>query len=294
MRGMIGSLKGARAEVPDEDADAQDGDAAPAIDPLSGDDPSGSKVDHTISRTAVGFILVMLLLVLGMQIWYGVNRRLNTANLSDTVNADTVSTALEGGVEWGDGFTQFPTEFTVDQADERTGIVEVSVLNTTAANELELFSNSQIQAAALATNALLNDNINQVIYNVSAVLDEDGSIAQKRLFGMLPADGTERTVFTFIWTKHKSEQSSNIDWELRIIGMDEAIAGRIQEQVNSVSSLIEDPGISQDDYEAQEHERELEQQLKGSEVFTGGTAEKSVDALAADEQDATEGTAAPE
>lgn len=261
--------------------------AARSIDPLSGADPSGSRVDHTITRTAVAFLVLMLALVLGLQIWYGVNRRLNTANLSETVNTQTVSTALEGGLEWGNGFTQFPRTFTVNQADERSGVVEVSVLDTDSANELELFSNSQIQAAALATNALLNDHINQVVYNVAAMVDDDGNITQASLFGLIPAQGSERTIFTFVWTKHKSEESSNIDWELRIIGMDEEIAGRIQEQVNSVSSLIEDPGVSQDDIEAQAYERELEQQLKGSEVFTGGAPEKSVDDLVPDDTTAT-------
>ena len=91
------------------------------IDPLSGDDPSGSKVDNAISRVAMAVIIGVLVIVLGMQVWYGVNRRLNTANLSDTVNPQTVSSALEGGVEWGNGFTQFPSTFTVNAADERSG-----------------------------------------------------------------------------------------------------------------------------------------------------------------------------
>ena len=244
------------------------------IDPLSDEDPSGSNVDHAISRAAMAVIIGVLLLVLGMQLWYGISRRLNTANLSDTANAQTVSLALEGGVEWGNGFTQFPHDFTVEEADERTGIVEVSVVDTESSNELELFSNSQIQAAALATNALLNDNINQVVYNVSARLDEDGNITSDHLFGLLPAQGEERVIFTFVWTKYRSGDSANIDWELRIIGMDEDIAGRIQEQVNSVSSLIDTPGIDQDDFDAQRSELDLERELLGSEQYLGGTAEK--------------------
>ena len=247
------------------------------IDPLSGDDPSGSVVDRKISRASIAFLLLMLVLVLGMQIWYGVSRRLNTANLSEVVNERTVRVALEGGLEWGNGFTQFPVEFTVDEADERTGVVEVTVVDTDAENELELFSNSQLQAAALATNALLNDNINQVVYNVNAVLDTRGNVAQDRLFGLLPAEGTERTVFSFVWTKHKSEQSSNIDWELRIIGIDEDIAARIQDQVNSMSSLIEDPAITQDDADAQQTDRDLSDALIGSEALHGGEAERSLE-----------------
>ncbi len=245
-----------------------------AIDPLSDEDPSGSNVDHAISRAAMAVIIGVLLLVLGMQLWYGISRRLNTANLSDTANVQTVSLALEGGVEWGNGFTQFPRDFTVEEADERTGIVEVSVVDTESSNELELFSNSQIQAAALATNALLNDNINQVVYNVSARLDEDGNITSDHLFGLLPAQGEERVIFTFVWTKYRSGDSANIDWELRIIGMDEDIAGRIQEQVNSVSSLIDTPGIDQDDFDAQRSELDLERELLGGEQYLGGAAEK--------------------
>ena len=244
------------------------------IDPLSDEDPSGSNVDHAISRAAMAVIIGVLLLVLGMQLWYGISRRLNTANLSDTANAQTVSLALEGGVEWGNGFTQFPHDFTVEEADERTGIVEVSVVDTESSNELELFSNSQIQAAALATNALLNDNINQVVYNVSARLDEDGNITYDHLFGLLPAQGEESVIFTFVWTKYRSGDTANIDWELRIIGMDEDIAGRIQEQVNSVSSLIDTPGIDQDDFDAQRSELDLERELLGSDQYLGGAAEK--------------------
>ena len=247
------------------------------IDPLSGDDPSGSVVDRKISRASIAFLLLMLVLVLGMQIWYGVSRRLNTANLSETVNERTVSTALEGGLEWGNGFSQFPEDFTVEEADERTGIVEVTVVDRSAANELELFSNSQLQAAALATNALLNDHINQVVYNVCAMVDAEGDIARDEFFGLVPAKGSERTVFTFVWTKHKSEQSSNIDWELRIIGIDEEIASRIQDQVNSVSSLIEDPAMSQEDAEAQQVDRQTELALAGSEVFLGGAPERSME-----------------
>ena len=64
-----------------------------------------------------------LVLIVGLQIGYGVSRRLNTSNLSETVTQETVTNALRGGLEWGNGFTQFPSEFTVERADERTGVV---------------------------------------------------------------------------------------------------------------------------------------------------------------------------
>lgn len=245
-----------------------------AIDPLSDEDPSGSKASVSISRMGIAFIVGTILLIVGMQIGYGVMRRLNTANLSDTVTTETVSRALEGGVEWGNGFTQFPARFTVDEADERAGIVEVSVVSTEAENELELFSNSQIEAAALATNALLNDNINRVVYNVSAFVDDEGNI--------VPGDGgtseSPRLIFTFIWTKNKSEASSNIDWELKIVGMDEEVTGRLQSQVNSVSSLIETPSVDDTDIEAHEQELQDGQALKGEEIYLGDDGGAALDA----------------
>ena len=245
----------------------------PAVDPLSDEDPSGSKVASSISRRGIAFIAGIIIFVVGMQVGYGVMRRLNTANLSDTVTTETVSRALEGGVEWGNGFTQFPAEFTVEEADELTGVVEVSVVSAEAENELELFSNSQIEAAALATNALLNDNINRVVYNVSAYVDEDGNIVAGN------GEGQEaRLVFTFIWTKNKSEASSNIDWGLRIVGMDEEIAGRIQTQVNSVSSLIETPSVDDADIDAHERELQSAQEQKGEELYLGDDGGATLDA----------------
>ena len=156
-------------EAAEAERDAADHERSQAragkIDPLSEQDPSGSQVSKAISRTAIAVILGVFVFVMGMQIVYGVSRRLNTANLSERTNVDTVSHAMESGVEWGNGFTQFPDDFTVDEASEKTGAVEVSVVDTDSRNELEILSNSQIQASALATNALLNDKINRVVYN---------------------------------------------------------------------------------------------------------------------------------
>lgn len=237
---------GATAVAEREAADRERSRArAGKIDPLSEQDPSGSQVGKTISRTAVVVILGVFVFVLGMQIVYGVSRRLNTANLSDRTNSETVEHAMESGVEWGNGFTQFPQDFTVDEASEKTGVVEVSVVDTDSRNELELLSNSQIQASALATNALLNEKINRVMYNVYALVDESGAFQHDSLFGFIPARGARRAMLTFVWTKSQSSVPANIDWELKIIGMDDDLAEAIQEQVNSVSSLTENPGASQ-------------------------------------------------
>ena len=255
--------------------------AAHDIDPLSSKDPSGSRTAEAISRTAVIVIVGVMLFIVALQIWYGVNRRLNTANLSESTTRDTVAHALESGVEWGNGFTQFPTDYLVEEADEKTGVVEVSVTDTTSRNELELLSNSQIQAAALATNALLNDKINRVVYNVYALTDRSGAYQHDRFFGLLKPQGTRRAILTFVWSTERSEYSSYIDWQLKIIGMDDKTAEKIQEQVNSVSSLIEDTTIPQGEYEDAQNEQQRERMLHGSEIFRGGAAEKSPEDTAA-------------
>ena len=251
------------------------------VDPLSGDDPSGSHVGETISRTAIACIVLVLVLVVGMQVAYGVVRRLNTANLSDRVDAETVSHAMESGVEWGDGFTQFPSEFIVDEADERTGVLEVSVTDVTSKNELELLSSSQIQASALSTNALLNEHIDRVVYNVFVLVDDAGGFAHDRFFGFVKARGTRRAMLTFVWTKDDSSVSNYIDWQLRIIGMDDKTTAKIQEQVNSVSSLAGPTGIAQGEIEDHREELRREQLLHGTEIFRGGPAEKDPKELAA-------------
>mgnify|MGYP000775599173 CR=1 FL=1 len=268
-----------------------------AIDPLSEQDPSGSQVSKTISRTAVMVIVGVFVFVLGMQVAYGVSRRLNTANLSERTNADTVAHAMESGVEWGNGFTQFPSEFTVDEASEKTGVVEVSVVDTDSTNELELLSNSQIQASALATNALLNEKINRVVYNVYALVDENGALQHDRFFSFLPAQGTRRAMLTFVWTKSESDTVSNIDWELKIVGMDDDLAEVIQKQVNSVSSLAEDPGVTQGELDEERELTERDQQMmaapqEDAAADGAAAADAAVDAEVDTDVEATE-TAEP-
>ena len=84
--------KAALAQLRSEDRASQ----AKHIDPLSEDDPSGSQVSHTITKTAMAVVIGILVLIVGMQIGYGVMRRLNTANLSESVSVDTVSDRAQG------------------------------------------------------------------------------------------------------------------------------------------------------------------------------------------------------
>ena len=107
-----------------ERARRQGGAAAVDVDPLSGSDPSGSNIEKVITKTAVLFVLIFLVIVVLMQVSCGVIRRANTANLTESVTVRSVASALRGGVEWGNGFTQFPEDFSVQEADENTGRVE--------------------------------------------------------------------------------------------------------------------------------------------------------------------------
>ena len=68
----------------------QGGAAAVDVDPLSGSDPSGSNIEKVITKTAVLFVLIFLVIVVLMQVSCGVIRRANTANLTESVTVRTV------------------------------------------------------------------------------------------------------------------------------------------------------------------------------------------------------------
>lgn len=213
--------------------------AAVEIDPLSDADPSGSDVERKIRRTAVLFVVLTLLFVSISQIIYGVVRRTSTSSLSDDCTVQTVSQAMRNGVSWGGGFTQFPQEFTVDEADENTGRIEVSVTDTASADALESFSTSQLQATALSINALLNPNINVVIYHVYVNVDDNGNFMHTQLFGFLRPTGQKRNFMTFIWTKATSD--SGVNFSCSITGLDEQTTAGIRDQLQSnfASGLFE-------------------------------------------------------
>lgn len=201
------------------------------VDPLSGDDPSGSDVSKVITRTTTLFVLAFLVLVVGGQLVFGFIRRANTANLAETASVRTVADAMRGGIEWGDGFTQYPEEFTVQEADENTGCIEVSVVDTSSADALECFSSSQVQATALAVNALLNPNIDTVIYHVSVHAGEDGRMQQSSLFGFLNPTGDVTSFMTFVW--RKTQSATGVNFSCTITGIDETVQEELRDQVTT-------------------------------------------------------------
>lgn len=201
------------------------------IDPLSEDDPSGSNVGKVITKTAVSFVAIFLVAVVVGQVAFGFLRRSNTANLSEDVNVRTVASALRGGVEWGNGFTQFPTDFSVQEADENTGRIEVTVIDTSSENALECFAGSQVQATAFSVNALLNPNIDTVVYHVNVHEAEDGSIQRSTLFGFLKPTGDVTSFMTFVWTKTQSE--TGVNFSCRITGIDSAVQDELRDQITT-------------------------------------------------------------
>ena len=201
------------------------------VDPLSGEDPSGSDVSKVMTRTTVTFALVFLALVVIGQVAFGVVRRLNTAHLADTASVRTVADALSGGVEWGNGFTQFPEDFTVQEADENTGTIEVSVVDSSSSSALECFSTSQVQATALAVNALLNPDIDTVIYHVSVHVGADGRMQQSSFFGFLKPTGDVTSFMTFVW--QKTQSATGVNFSCTITGIDETVQAELRDQVTT-------------------------------------------------------------
>lgn len=202
------------------------------VDPLASVDPSGSNVEKVITRTAVSFVLVFLVVIVAWQVAYGVIRRSNTADLSNDVNLRTVAMALSGGVEWGNGFTQFPEEYSVQEADENTHRVEVTVTDTSSDTALQVFAGSQIQASALAVNALLNPNVNTVIYHVNVHMGDDGKIQHSSLFGFLQPTGEVRTLMTFIWTKTTTD-TGEVRFHCTITGVDDDMQAELRDNITS-------------------------------------------------------------
>lgn len=201
------------------------------IDPLSEDESSGSNVGKVITKTAVTFVVVFLVAVVVGQVAFGLMRRANTANLAEEANVRTVASALSGGVEWGNGFTQFPMDFTVQEADENTGRIEVSVVDTSSQNALECFAGSQVQATAFAVNALLNPNINTVVYHVSVHVGADGKMQQSSLFGFLKPVGDVSSFMTFVWTKTQSE--AGVQFSCSITGIDATVQSELRDQITT-------------------------------------------------------------
>lgn len=201
-----------------------------AYDPLSGEDPSGSDITRVLNRAATIFVLVALGIVLVFQLSCSVMRRASTASLSDDVDVRSVTSAIRLGVEWGDGYTTFPQDFTVQEADETTGRVEVTVRNTSTADMLDMFSKSQVQAAALSINALLNPNIKVVVYRVNVYVDASGNIQTPSIFGLSQPSGELKTFVTFIWTKTTTEQG--VQFNCTIAGVDSEMAEELRDRVS--------------------------------------------------------------
>lgn len=202
-----------------------------AVDPLSREDPSGSNVERVITLTAVSFVLVFFALVIVGQVGIGYIRRVSTANLANEVSVKAVGSAMSGGVEWGNGFTQFPEHFSVQEADENTHRIEVTVVDTTSKELIEVFAGSQIQASALAVNALLNPKVNQVIYHVNVYFDEKGKLAPAQLFGLLPPSGVQKTLMTFEWQKVQTEEG--VRFKCTISGLDSGTQARLRSAIAS-------------------------------------------------------------
>lgn len=217
------------------------------IDPLSGKDPSGSTVEVTIRRASVGFVAIILGIILVAQIATGFYRRYNAGTLSQNISVDSVANALRGGVEWGDGFTQFPTLFSVQEANEATGRIEVTVVDTTSRNELESMAASYIQATAFATNALLNNDIKTVVYRVQVHEEDNGNLKTAQFFGFLQPAGPVKNFMTFIFTKAVSEDGG-FNIFCTITGLDAETTTRLKERMGGgplISSIA--PNDTHDD-----------------------------------------------
>ena len=197
------------------------------VDPLAGEDPSGANTDRIITRSAIMFVSIFLVIVVITQVGWGYVRRVTTTTLAEDASIRSVVSALDMGVEWGGGFTQFPSEYTVQEADEHTHRIEVTVIDSTSADDLEAFSTAQVQASALSVNALLNPNVDTVIYHVKVRRSSSGRLQRTSFFGFLRPTGVTSPFMTFVWTKGKTDDG--VRFNCTITGVD----GQTEEQLRS-------------------------------------------------------------
>lgn len=203
-------------------------------DPLAGGDPSGADTDQRIARSAILFVSIFLVAVVLIQVGWGYVRRVTTSTLAEDASIRSVVSALNMGVEWGGGFTQFPSEFTVQEADEHTHRIEVTVIDSSSTSELDAFATAQVQASALSVNALLNPNIDTVIYHVKVRQNEEGRFQKTTFFGFLRPTGAATSFTTFVWTKTTAEDGVRFD--CAITGMDNSTQERLHDTITSKST----------------------------------------------------------
>lgn len=205
------------------------------VDPLAGEDPSGADTDRVITRSAIIFVTVFLVAVVLLQVGWGYVRRVTTSTLAEDASMRSVVSALNMGVEWGGGFTQFPSEFTVQEADEHTHRIEVTVTDSASSSELDAFATAQVQASALSVNALLNPNIDTVVYHVKVRRDDAGRFQKSRFFGFLRPTGAATPFMTFVWTKATADDGG-VRFDCSITGVDSTIQQQLHDAITSKST----------------------------------------------------------
>ncbi len=209
------------------------------VDPLSPDDPSGSNVGTIIQKAAIALVVAFIGAIIFIQVYVSHARATNTANLSSNVSVRSVADALDGGVEWAGGFTQFPSDFSVQEADETTRRIEVSVIDTTSPNALTCFSSAQIQATAFSVNSLLNPEIDTVIYHVNVRMNEDGEIQRSSLFGFFTPTGDIKPFITFVWTK-VTTSDRQVRLTCTISGVDAELQDMLRDQILQHAPEVEE------------------------------------------------------
>ena len=141
----------------------------------------------------------------------------------------------------------------VQEADENTHRIEVTVLDTDSGDALTCFSNSQIQATALSVNALLNPDVNTVIYHVNVYVDEDGNFRTSRFFEFLRPTGETHAFVTFVWTKSTTTEG-RVVFNCTVTGMDSKTQKALRDRITSAHtpySLITD-AITDDSAEGEQ------------------------------------------
>ena len=87
-----------------------------------------------------------------------------------------------------------------------------------------------IQATALAVNALLNPDIDVVVYHVDIHETKQGEPDTSKFFGLMQPSEEPRRFMTFVWSKHVT--SEGVNFTSSITGVDAELMDKLQKELN--------------------------------------------------------------
>ncbi len=171
-------------------------------------------------------------------------RRVSTESLGNQVSISTVVSAMNNGVEWGNGYTRSSPRTSPFRGDENTHRIEVTVTDDTSSDVLGVFSSSQHPGGRARDQRAHELDINTVIYNRERPRGQERQDPEDAALGLPCRRARSRAWMTFVWTKTSTAQG--VRFNCSITGVDAATEKQLR---GSITNGVLDQvfGLSADD-----------------------------------------------